>query len=666
MLFCKTGQKDPRLQGYYLATPFRQPDGAIPVHSLLFMVHCPPVKFASGIVYFTILPSLRAMCVTIGRINIYVTQHQPTTLQMRAMMEAGNRMLKFKKITIAGLKAACSKTHRMILLGRWTNVQGKRYLKTEGLMQALVDKVVDHASGISDTILTAMRGDATSLEVFRATLSQDSNFTKQLPDPSTWNYPETEICDFIDTIMHQLFLGVTKTFYKGMVLTWLKSNGKGAPYLRSLSEPLKRIESLQLSWAKAKQVGETGKFGGIVSENYVFLARASKWLHAGIGSLPATDSKYQDPDRARENYTASQIKDWFKHRNLPYGKDLNAADTKAVWATYLATLGRQEAPPIVADESEKIPAEVVQSLISSLLPMLSRIMLSGPVTEAQIMDAERHIKIFLSCVENFDHYRTKRHKPLWASSYNFISLLNLPGLMQKYGSLRMLWEGDGKGEGALRLLKRLIVNGLKGNWALCTALRYLKEKAMKHMLRASVDATEWNTECRPTVNEMLKVARSIIGDEDDTNIVGKDDDDGFAEENNNGKRFGDYNAYTDIEEVRRVLGMRDMPISAVALEDDQRFAVILQGGTSLVYLIREEFKKTVCGASYFGWSLENTPTEYAGGLNITNYCLLLPLDAVLKGNNEDSYYLITSTWKEMLEDGTVDLSRIPDALINYA
>jgi hypothetical protein len=65
-------------------------------------------------------------------------------------------------------------------------------------------------------------------------------------------------------------------------------------------------------------------------------------------------------------------------------------------------------------------------------------------------------------------------------------------------------------------------------------------------------------------------------------------------------------------------------------------------------------------------SLDNTPTEYTGDLNITNYCLLLPLDAVLRGNNEKSYYLITSTWKEMLEDGTVDLSRVPDALYSYA
>jgi hypothetical protein len=39
-------------------------------------------------------------------------------------LEGDIRMLKFKKITIVGLKAACSKTHYMILRGRWTNAQG--------------------------------------------------------------------------------------------------------------------------------------------------------------------------------------------------------------------------------------------------------------------------------------------------------------------------------------------------------------------------------------------------------------------------------------------------------------------------------------------------------------------------------------------------------------
>jgi hypothetical protein len=583
-------------------------------------------------------------------------------------------MLKFKKITVVCLRAACTKTHNMILRGQWTNSQGSCYLKTEGMMQALVDQIVNHASGIQDKILTAMSGNAAEVQAFTDALAQDPYITKQLPDPSTWNYPHTDISDYIDTIMHQLFLGVTKTLYKSMILLWMKSHGKGAPYLRSLSEPLKRIESLQLSWAKAKQVGESGKFGGIVSENYVFLARASKWLHAGIGNLPATDGKYQDPDRAKKEYTSTQIKDWFKHRNLPYTKDLNAAGTKAVWLTYLATLGDQEPPPIVEDDSEKIPGEVVESLITSLLPMLSRVMLSGPITEAQILDVERHIKLFLSCVENFDGYRTKREKPLWASSYNFISLLNLPSLLRRYGSLRMLWEGDGKGEGALRLLKRLITNGLKGNWAFCTALRYLKEKAMTHMLRASVDATNGrDTENRQTVKQMLKVAKTIFGneygDDADEDVDDINDENVHQEDSplhaNTGTRFGDYNAYTDIHQVRQELSKRDMPISVVALEDDQQFAVVLQGGTSYVCLIRKEFKKTVCGASYFGWSVKDTPTNYRGVLWISHYCLLLPLGAVLKGNNEDGFYLITSNWKEMLDDGAIDYSRVPHALYSY-
>ena len=592
-----------------------------------------------------------------------------------AFCEDGVRTLKFKKITIADMKAACSRTHHRMLRGEWSDAQGGCYLRTHGIVPALIDRVVNHASEIRATISAAMGGDEVELAAFNTALEEDPTITQQLPDPPTWNFPNTELCDFIDTIMHQLFLGVTKTFYSKMVLKWLKSHSKAAPYLRSLSEPNKEVESLHLSWAKARQVGETGKFGGLVSEDYIWMARASKWLHAGIASLPATDTQYQDPDREFQDYTAEQIKAWFKHRNLPYNKDANAATTNAAWKTYLESLGEQEPPPIVEDETEKIPAEVVEQLITSLLPMMARIMLSGPIMEAQILDAERHIKIFLSCVENFDVYRTRREKPLWASSYNFVSLLNLPSLMRRYGSLRMLWEGDGKGEGALRSLKRLIINGLKGNWAFCTALRYFKEKAMKHMLRSSIAVTQWDADSPPTVNEMLKVARSIIGEEEDDAVDGDMDDNGDndAQEdgseqnqtNDTGKRryrFDNYNAYKELAKVRQDLNRRNRPISIVALEQDKKFAIILQGGTSFIYLKREEFKKTVCGASYFRWSLENAPTEYTGGLPISNYCLLLPLALVSKGNNEDSYYLITASWKEMLEDGTIDLPRIPGAL----
>ena len=102
------------------------------------------------------------------------------------------------------------------------------------------------------------------------------------------------------------------------------------------------------------------------------------------------------------------------------------------------------------------------------------------------------------------------------------------------------------------------------------------------------------------------------------------------------------------------------------LDEDQRFAIILKGGISQVHPKKEVFKKTVCGVSCFPWSLEDEPTDHAdGGLPISNCCLLLPLDAASKGNNDDSYYLITASWKEMMEDGTaIGLLRFPMVLLD--
>ena len=46
-----------------------------------------------------------------------------------------------------------------------------------------------------------------------------------------------------------------------------------------------------------------------------------------------------------------------------------------------------------------------------------------------------------------------RDAPTWLSSYNCLSLLNLPNVMAEFGPIRSLWEGGNQGEGYLREAK---------------------------------------------------------------------------------------------------------------------------------------------------------------------------------------------------------------------
>jgi hypothetical protein len=585
--------------------------------------------------------------------------------------ENGTPSLKFSRISIAGLKHACNNAYKQVARHSWTKSEGSTFLKTEGILPDLIDQIMDHAASFWAR-LSSLDGNEAGIEALRVERTANPEaFKASSSFPPTWSYPKTEIYEWIDTIMHQLFLGVTRTLYKDMVLGWFTSHSKGLPYLRAIKNPNKTVETLKLSWAKPRPVGETGTFGGNVSENFLWLARSSRWLHGHTRNLPASDEAYQDPDREYDQYTVKQIKAWYSSRNLPYDREAGAEDIRTTFEEYLQSLGTTEPPPIFESESQTIPAEVLEELVVSLLPMLARVMVSGPISEEQVQDADRHIKIFLSAVEHFDAFHTKRKKPLWISSYNFVSLLNFPDLLRRYGSLRLLWEGDGKGEGAIRCLKRLINQGLKGRWAYWTAMKYLQERSVNNVLGDAVTAVSWDDDARDAVKQMLAAARSIIGDfnqgdDDNQNEDGNQDEDGGRTADSlKSNRFNEFFEYGDIEKARSNFMSNNTAISILAFENQNRFAMVIKGrrgdGRTLLYLKREEFLSTIFGAAYFNWSLENDPIE-SDQVEVANasYCLLLPLSP--GADQPMGQYLITSDWREMLEDGTIQLPRVPGAV----
>ncbi len=70
------------------------------------------------------------------------------------------------------------------------------------------------------------------------------------------------------------------------------------------------------------------------------------------------------------------------------------------------------------------------------------------VTKESINDVDMHIKIFLQCFHRFDitmQQKDVKTKPKWLTSYNFISLTNIPNILEQFGPVRNLWEGGGLG-----------------------------------------------------------------------------------------------------------------------------------------------------------------------------------------------------------------------------
>jgi hypothetical protein len=416
--------------------------------------------------------------------------------------------LPFVEISFASMRSAAEETHEMVLCSQWKSVEGKAYLRTNGLQPDLQDLVVRQAENAKELDNAKRSNNQRLLNGLEARRLLNPDSFKSAALPSIWQLPGVELRDFINVIMHLLFLGVVRTTVKESLVQWLKAHDMFSSFVRQCKAPMDAVKALNIVWVKAPRLGVKGTFPGALSENWLATSRLSKWLFGGISMLEKTDEKYVDPDIPHNKYTGKHIKAWLKARRIsPEGKYV-----RDIRRQFEQLLLQPSGPPEIPDEEgAEAPLDLVEDIVISLVAMVSRLMVEGTIREEEAVDADRHIKIFLTCVEHFDRPvrdsakakaasasaaaaapeataaatpKGKIKKASWLSHYNFVNLLNLPDTLRRYGSLRLLWEGDGKGEGALRLLKPLI-RGLKGKWAYNAALSYLKLRSIQRIMLSS-------------------------------------------------------------------------------------------------------------------------------------------------------------------------------------
>ena len=90
-------------------------------------------------------------------------------------------------------------------------------------------------------------------------------------------------------------------------------------------------------------------------------------------------------------------------------------------------------------------------------------------------------RIFLTNYAEFERSIYVREFPKYLSSYNFMSLLNLPRHIDNYLSLRYLWEGKDQGEGYLRTVKSELTIGLNKKWEMWLVNNLLLEKSFNNI-----------------------------------------------------------------------------------------------------------------------------------------------------------------------------------------
>ncbi|KAL7567097.1 hypothetical protein ACA910_009427 [Epithemia clementina (nom. ined.)] len=143
------------------------------------------------------------------------------------------------------------------------------------------------------------------------------------------------------------------------------------------------------------------------------------------------------------------------------GKKGSAQELKERVQMYL----QQTNIPLLGQSSHSVKDGVnVRKSLHSLLQIVMR-------TGEDAINTEKidfRVKRFLSCYAKVDHglqsSEDSHEKPSRVTLYNFMSLLNLPDAVRRFGPLRNIWDGGMQGEGFLWYVKREMSMGLRNNW----------------------------------------------------------------------------------------------------------------------------------------------------------------------------------------------------------
>jgi hypothetical protein len=114
-------------------------------------------------------------------------------------------------------------------------------------------------------------------------------------------------------------------------------------------------------------------------------------------------------------------------------------------------------------------------LINTTQIMIST-MMSYETTQQDIKKLEAIIRLYLIHYDTLDRGLRENLVPSWIQQYNMVCLLNIPGIMLRYGSMRNLWEGGKDGESYLKQVKHNLKSGLVNQWHTWVLKKLLKEE----------------------------------------------------------------------------------------------------------------------------------------------------------------------------------------------
>ena len=538
--------------------------------------------------------------------NAYPKKHTENYLTPEGLMAP-------KEVTFDGLTKAMNHAWEMMISKKWTAHQTQVFLESECLDGGIVADL--RAKGQNRKTLDAIlehikkcesEDQEPNLTDEQATVLEDSRnnpSSYEIPKtPSHWVSGDT-MRKFVDSPMHLLFLGIVKKVLI-TIKEWMSEQGLFTDFKSRVKEYNKKLEELCLDWLNLQDFRE-GKFGGWVSENYLAFSRITKWFFQEIGDLVRRDDldHVVVPDgKPNTRWTKNHCLRWLRDRGITEVSHINRDDLKKMIADYMA-LPEDEQPPLV--NLKRYETSQVEIVLTSLDAMLDALMVPVIIPGETAALAMIRIKDFLTQFHKLDEQLAKKRKQVPQqqgnkkkqqrvktvySCPNFLTLLNLPSMMEEFGPLRLLWEGNVHGEAFVKQIKPFLKSGLRDNFA-SNALRHcMVENSFRLTLDAFDEAFDESTR-----NVSCKEERPMSLEEavrDNRRSVTK---------------------YRSIEDAQMTMGRRG-PLSVIVVYDTQQawlYACVntRRGEAPCFHLVRcltsDGFPKFGC--CYRVWQLESRP-----------------------------------------------------------
>jgi hypothetical protein len=135
------------------------------------------------------------------------------------------------------------------------------------------------------------------------------------------------------------------------------------------------------------------------------------------------------------------------------------------------------------------------------------VVMAAEVTDESIECADVLIRWYLLTHDTLDKtIRGGKDKADIIAKYNYMCLMNIPGMMKMFGPLRLLWEGNYRDEGILRFIKPLITQGLRLLWQIHSLKNYFVGKSLDAVMGGLF---EDKPKCMFVVNALQSMASNI-------------------------------------------------------------------------------------------------------------------------------------------------------------